>query len=86
MKTTTRAQNIKVTTRYNASDDVTFMIVKWGIVTLQGSVAGHGVPDVWRMWVGDASWGKCTTREVRDHSLRGRCLEAMIKAMRVGRI
>lgn len=86
MKTTTRAQNIKVETRYSSYNNVTFMTVRAGIVTMQGSVEGRGVPQIWRVEVGSRNYGKRGTGELRGLTIRGRGIVSMLKAMEAGRI
>jgi len=86
MKSATRAQHIKVTTRYSAYNNVTFVTVQAGIVSMQGSVEGRGVPELWRVEVGSRNYGKRGTGELRGLTLRGRGIEKMLKAMAAGRI
>jgi hypothetical protein len=88
MKSTTRArgQNIKVNVRYSSYNDVTFMTVQAGVVSMRGSVEGRGIPDVWHVEVGTKNWGRCVTSDLKLYTMRGRGIAAMIKAMRTGRI
>jgi hypothetical protein len=86
MKTTARGSNIKVNVRYSAYNNVTFMTVQAGVVSMQGSAEGRGVPELWRVEVGSRNYGKRGTGELRGLTLRGRGIEKMLKAMAAGRI
>lgn len=77
---------IAVTTRYSEYNDVSFVVVKAGIVTMQGSAEGRAFPDLWRVRVGSRDFGRRGTGEIRGLTVRGRMIAKVLRAMEAGRI
>lgn len=83
---TMKAGSVTVETRYSSYNDVTFVNVRAGIVTIQGSAAGRAVPDLWRVRVGSRDYGLRGAGELRGLTLRGKALAKVLRAMEAGRI
>ncbi len=77
---------LTIETRYSSYNDVTFVNVRWGIVTVQGSAEGRAVPEIWRVRVGSRDYGMRGAGELRGLTMRGKALAKVLRAMEAGRI
>ena len=76
-----------VTVRYSSYNDVTFVTVRGGRLTLQGSCEGRGVPETYRGRLGAQDVGRYTPGELKSYFKgRGRVVGAVLKALAAGRI
>ncbi len=76
-----------VTTRYSSHNDCTFVVIRGGKLAIHGSVDGRGVPEIWRVYLGDRDLGLRGAGELRRLLPgRGRKIAKVIRAMEAGRI